>query len=64
MVHPASWIEVSRSALEANLNTLRALGDSSVRVAPVIKANAYGHGLRLCAEVLTHAGADFLCVEK
>jgi len=64
MVHPASWIEVSRSALEANLNTLRALGDSSVRVAPVIKANAYGHGLRLCAEVLTRAGADFLCVNE
>lgn len=64
--HPvtdASWIEVSRSALEHNLRVLRQLAGPAL-VAPVVKANAYGHGLRLCAEAYASHGVTMLCVNE
>ena len=59
-----SWVEISRSALLNNLNVLEQLAGDRVTVAPVIKANAYGHGLRLCAEILAHAGTRIVCVNE
>lgn len=60
-MQPSSWVEVSRSALAHNLAALRSLCGTATRLAPVVKANAYGHGLRLCAEAFVAAGADALC---
>ena len=37
---------------------------TAARVAPVVKANAYGHGLRLCAGRFAELGADLLCVNE
>ncbi len=59
----SSWIEISRSALEHNLRLLRELAGSAL-VAPVVKANGYGHGMRLCAEVFVAAGVRILCVNE
>jgi alanine racemase len=59
----ASWVEISRSALVHNLTVLRELAGTAA-LAPVVKANAYGHGLRFCAETFTEQGVDMLCVNE
>ncbi len=58
-----TWIEVSRRALLHNLETLRRSAAGAL-VAPVVKANAYGHGLELVAGVLASAGVPRLCVNE
>jgi alanine racemase len=45
-----------------NLATIRAAVPGGVRVEPVVKADAYGHGLLPVARALAGAGADGLCV--
>ncbi len=49
-----SWVEISRSAIEHNLKAFRELIGPSVLLIPVVKANAYGHGIlevaRICEE--------------
>lgn len=57
-----SWIEISKSALIHNLKTFRGLVGNDVTLAPAVKANAYGHGLIECAQVMEKNGADYLCV--
>lgn len=58
---PLTWIEISKSALEHNLRMFKNSNPKTL-VAPVIKSNAYGHGLlevaRLCQE---SSLADWLC---
>mgnify|MGYP004458960147 FL=1 len=55
-----TWAVVDIDALKQNYNLARSL--VGVRVMPVIKADAYGHGAVLCAEALCEAGADALSV--
>ncbi|MGC8633659.1 MAG: alanine racemase [Candidatus Limnocylindrales bacterium] len=57
-----AWLEIDLDALRANLATLRALLEPGVRLAAVIKADAYGHGLLPMARAGAGAGADYLCV--
>jgi alanine racemase len=57
-----AWLEIDLDALESNLATIRALAGRGTRVAPVLKADAYGHGLEACARALQQAGAGMLCV--
>jgi len=40
-----SWIEVSKSALFDNIEVFRKAVGKNVKIAAVVKANAYGHGL-------------------
>jgi len=54
-------VEISRSAIAHNLAQFRRIAPGSL-LAPVIKANAYGHGLLHVARILKDAGADWLCV--
>lgn len=56
-----AWIEIDGSALAANLEILRAMGGGAA-VMPVVKADAYGHGMVPVARILAAAGADTLCV--
>ena len=56
-----AWIEIDTAALAANLAVIRRLSDGAA-VMPVVKADAYGHGLVTVARVLESAGADALCV--
>ena len=50
---PLSWIEIDRRALLSNLAAFRRRVGPQVALCPVVKANAYGHGMRevatLCA---------------
>jgi alanine racemase len=57
-----AWIEVDTDALAANLGVLRRMAGDGVAVLPVVKADAYGHGMVPVARTLTAAGADGLCV--
>ena len=56
-----AWIEIDGDALASNLATLRELGGGGL-VMPVVKADAYGHGMVPVARILAAAGADILCV--
>lgn len=60
--HPRTWCEVSRSALEANVQVLRARLAPGARLGVVVKSNAYGHGMAQCARVFLDSGADWLIV--
>jgi alanine racemase len=59
-----TWVEVSADAIGHNVHTLRGVVGPSVRLMPVIKGNAYGHGLTLSAHAIMAAGADGLCVDS
>jgi len=59
-----TWVEISRSSLKHNFDVLRRLCPKGTELAPVVKANAYGHGSRICAEVFANAGATMLCVNE
>ncbi|OIP32907.1 MAG: alanine racemase [Deltaproteobacteria bacterium CG2_30_63_29] len=59
-----TWCEVDVDALGQNLRALRALTSPPTLVAPVIKSNAYGHGLLLAAHAFVGAGADWFCVDS
>ena len=56
-----SWIEISAANLRANFATVGAAAPGA-DVLCVLKANAYGHGARLCAPTLVAAGARWLGV--
>jgi alanine racemase len=43
---PATWIEINRHALHHNLSYVAQLTGPDVSVLAVVKANAYGHGLK------------------
>ena len=53
-----AWLEIDLDALAANLAAIRAGQPSGVRVEPVVKADAYGHGAIPVARALEAAGAD------
>lgn len=58
-----TWCRIDLDALAHNLRVLRLLVGHSVRLAPIVKANAYGHGMLLAARAFVDAGADWLCVD-
>src|SRR5262249_28127803 len=52
----------STAALRHNLHAIQAHVGSQVSVCPVIKSNAYGHGITACALALRNSGAKWLAV--
>ena len=57
-----AWLEVDLDALLGNLAVLRGVVGPDVRIEPVVKADAYGHGAVAIARALEAAGADGLSV--
>jgi alanine racemase len=57
-----AWLEIDLEALASNLSVVRSVVGPDVRVEPVVKADAYGHGAVPVARALVAAGADGLCV--
>ena len=55
-------IRVDTGILRDNLESLRALAPRPARLMPVVKAEAYGHGLELAARAFVDGGADWLGV--
>lgn len=56
------WAEVSLDALRGNLAWLRHRVGPRVKIMTVVKADAYGHGLKQIAALLMQAGTDLFGV--
>ena len=61
---PSSWVEVSLTALRHNLRAIQSHVGPDVRVCPVIKSDAYGHGAGASAAALCAAGAKWFAVSS
>lgn len=57
-----TWAEVNLDALAANFNLIKNRVGPGVKVMPVVKANAYGHGAVACAQRLIKEGAEWFGV--
>ena len=58
----SSWVEIDLQALGHNLEAFRTRLAGRARLAAVVKANAYGHGVEVVAPAALAAGADLLAV--
>jgi alanine racemase len=56
------WVEISTRAFEDNYRFLAKLAGPEVELLAIVKANAYGHALELCAPAVVNAGARWLGV--
>ncbi len=59
---PPSYIELSRSALQNNIDLLKEEVGSEVRISSVVKGNAYGHGIEEMVPMIEDAGIDHIAV--
>lgn len=59
-----TWVEVSGDSLRDNLNALRKIVGQERKIACVVKANAYGHGIIEVARILERESIDFLAVDN
>jgi len=61
-VPPLTWLEIDAQALAHNIAQYKSIAHNAL-LAPVIKSNAYGHGMELIAQLLdADKNVDFLCV--
>ncbi len=59
---PITWLEINTAALEHNILNYKSVCKPAL-LAPVIKSNAYGHGIELVAQFFDKQDAvDILCV--
>lgn len=61
--HPLNSLNISKKALIENYHTLSKI-NSNIKVAPVLKSNAYGHGLLGVAKTLDNLKPPFFCVDS
>ena len=59
-----SWLEIDRTAILHNLGIIRRKIGNDVKIAAVVKANAYGHGYDQVATILKDAKIDFLATHS
>ena len=57
-----TWAEINLDALEHNIREIRKITNPNEQIMAVVKADAYGHGVEKCAEVLLKNGADRFAV--
>lgn len=62
IAHRDAWVEVDLGAVVANAQALAGWLGGVARVAPVVKANAYGHGAVPVSRALAAAGFGPFCV--
>jgi alanine racemase len=60
--HRPTWAEINLDNLTANFHSIKQRVGSDVRVMPMVKADAYGHGAAICAKRLELEGADWFGV--
>jgi alanine racemase len=56
------WVEIHTRSFEENYRLLASLAAPQVELLAIVKANAYGHSLELCAPAAVRAGAGWLGV--
>lgn len=57
------WLEISKGAILSNLRFFRRVRNPTVKVCAVVKANAYGHGLREVVKIIADK-VDFFAVDN
>ena len=56
------WVEIRTQSLEENYRYLTSVAPAGAELLAIVKANAYGHSLALCAPAAVRAGARWLGV--
>ena len=56
------WVEIRAQALEDNYRLLAEIAAPHAELLAIVKANAYGHGLEICAPAVVRAGTRWLGV--
>jgi alanine racemase len=56
------WVEIRAQSLEDNYRFLSGVAAGKAELLAIVKANAYGHGLDICAPAAVRAGARWLGV--
>ncbi len=59
-----TWIEIKEQALSHNIQTLRSLVGNGAVFCAVVKANAYGHGLKEVTRIARRNGVDAFGVDS
>ncbi|MBI3115216.1 MAG: alanine racemase [Candidatus Kerfeldbacteria bacterium] len=62
MVERRTWVEIHQRSLHSNLLQYQRLLPKNVKIAPVIKANAYGHGTLVVVQTLKKSPIWGFCV--
>lgn len=57
-----TWIEISEKAYAQNLNFFKNFIPKKTELSAVVKANAYGHGLKEIVKLADRYGAQSFCV--
>lgn len=60
---PLNRITISRQAILQNYNYLSSI-NKKIKIAPVLKSNAYGHGISQIAKILDSLHPPFFCVDS
>ena len=56
------WVEISIRSLEENFQFLKSLAPPDAELMAILKADAYGHSLAICAPAVVRAGARWIAV--
>lgn len=59
-----TWVEIKEQALASNIQTLRSLTGNGAVFCAIVKANAYGHGLKDVARIARRNGVDAFGVDS
>ena len=57
-----AWVEIDLGALRSNFFSIKNSLKPGVKILAVVKADAYGHGAKMCAKTLDVTGADYFGV--
>lgn len=57
-----TWVEINTSAISKNIKNYRKSLRKGTKIMSVVKANAYGHGMDICAKTAIDSGVDYLAV--
>ncbi|HLL61061.1 MAG TPA: alanine racemase, partial [Candidatus Nitrosocosmicus sp.] len=61
--HPLNSIEIDKKKLKDNYEYLSSI-QKNIRVAPVLKSNAYGHGINEIGSMVDQLNPPFICVDS
>lgn len=61
--YPLNQIEISKKQLLDNYHYLSSI-NTKIQIAPVIKSNAYGHGIEEVSKILDKENPPFFCVDS
>lgn len=64
MLTSKTWIEISKKSLLSNVSVFRSIVGNNVLLCGVVKANAYGHGIKEVSSILEKSRIDWFAVDS